>query len=93
VVTIRRDSIEIRDTGRGMTPERLAEVREAIARGRELKSNHGSWGRGLAIDVVQHLLPKLFPNALDGATLSIDSTLGVGTVVTIHYPKSIVAAG
>lgn len=90
VVTVRKDVIEVSDNGRGMTPERMAEVRQAIEHGHELVSVHGGTGRGLAIDVGQHLLPKLFPNAPDAATLTIDSTLGVGTKVTINYPPSIV---
>jgi signal transduction histidine kinase len=95
VVTVRDDSIEIWDNGIGMKPDRLIQLRQAIEKGQGIKSDHGGTGRGLAMDVGQNLLPKLFPNAPDrnSARLSIDSTYRVGTRLTIHFPPSVVAKG
>jgi hypothetical protein len=90
VVTVRANSTETRDNGPGTTSERLAEVRQAIKDGAQLESDHDGTGCSLAVDVGKHLLPKLFPGVSDTATLTIDSTLGVGWTVTIHYPESIV---
>lgn len=92
IVTVRADSIEISDNGSGTTPERLAEIRRAIANGIQLESDHGGTGRGLAVDVGQVYLRQLFPNASD-AMLTIDSTLGVGWTGTIHYPELIIRKG
>lgn len=71
------DNIEIKvvDNGAGMSEERLSELRAAIDHGEKV---------GFGLRTVDERLKLLFG---DEYGLSVDSTLGVGTTITIIIPK------
>ncbi len=86
VVTIDPDKVSVSDNGRGMTEARLALVREAMRTRNPIESDHGGTGRGL-IDVAS-IVPKLFTgDNMPPPTYELQSTLGVGTTFTIHFPQ------
>lgn len=75
----------VRDTGIGIPNDLLPRVTERFFRvdpGRSLVSG----GTGLGLAIVKHALQK------HGATLSIESQLGSGSVFTCHFPAERVAA-
>lgn len=69
--------IEVKDNGAGIVPERLEEIRRAMASGEELHQEHG--GVGLC-NVHQRL--RLFYGEASG--LEISSEAGVGTLCRIR---------
>lgn len=71
------DEIEIRvkDNGAGMDEERLSELRNAISYGEKV---------GFGLRTVHERIQLLFGESYG---LEVDSSQGVGTVVTIHIPK------
>lgn len=72
-------SVEIRDTGIGISDDDLAHVFDIFSRGKEPRANSGgSLGLGLA-------LVKQIVTDHDGS-IDVSSTLGVGTTVTIKLP-------
>jgi signal transduction histidine kinase len=74
-----RLSLLVRDTGIGIPPEALARVSEAFFQLRSgAARSHDGVGLGLT-------LAKAWAEA-HGATLAIDSTLGIGTSVTVTFP-------
>jgi two-component system heavy metal sensor histidine kinase CusS len=74
-------SIEVRDTGTGISASALPHVFDRFFRADPARSrNSGSVGLGLAI--VQQIA------FLHGGQVKIDSTLGVGTTVSILLPMS-----
>jgi signal transduction histidine kinase len=71
--------IAVTDRGRGMTPEQLANLDVPIGTERDLYQQHGQ-GLGLGLALVQRLA------ALYEGRLSITSTPGEGTTVTVRLP-------
>ncbi len=69
--------VEVRDEGQGIDPGDLPKVFEAFYRGRDRGR-----GTGLGLSVARRYVE------LWGGTLTIDSTLGVGTVVTFSLPSA-----
>ncbi|WP_455375347.1 ATP-binding protein [Kaarinaea lacus] len=70
---------EIADTGSGMSEECLKNLFVPFSRGKNSQSEKIS-GTGLGLAISRH-----FCNLLDGE-ISVQSTLGAGTVFTIHIP-------
>lgn len=69
--------VQVRDEGQGIDPADLPNVFEAFYRGRDRRR-----GTGLGLSVARHYVE------LWGGTLTIDSTRGVGTVVTFSLPSA-----
>lgn len=67
--------LEVRDTGPGMTPERLEAVRNFTAK---------PWGHGIGLKNIKERLEMAFG---DKCRFQIDSELGKGTAITILIPK------
>jgi two-component system phosphate regulon sensor histidine kinase PhoR len=72
-----RMEIEVRDTGRGMSPEERDHAFDRFYR-----AGNGGEGYGLGLAIAEEAIA-----ALDG-TLSLDSTPGVGTKVLIELPSA-----
>ena len=79
-------ALRVEDTGVGMTPDQIdrallpfVQVGSATAR-----QGHGCQGTGLGLPIVKAMVEQ------HGASLAIDSTPGVGTVVEIRFPDSLV---
>jgi signal transduction histidine kinase len=72
-------AIAIRDTGIGMTPEQIP---QALAPFRQIDSklSRKYEGTGLGLPLTKHLVE------LHGGTLSIESTINIGTTVTVFLP-------
>ncbi|MHB1218243.1 MAG: sensor histidine kinase [Alphaproteobacteria bacterium] len=72
--------IAIADEGRGIPPEQIARVLQPFQQGDDsLTREHG--GAGLGLSIAKRLMD------LQGGTLSIQSKLGVGTTVTLNFPR------
>lgn len=67
--------LEVRDTGRGMSPEVLAACTSAFY------TTDADSGTGLGLPTVQRLVEQA------GGRLQIDSELGRGTTVSLHLPQ------
>jgi anti-sigma regulatory factor (Ser/Thr protein kinase) len=72
--------ITIRDTGIGMSQDRLEEIRYALQNGDQIP-NRSRRTRGQGLALAFHTMQRL------GGHLSIDSTVGVGTTVSLVFPK------
>jgi signal transduction histidine kinase len=72
--------VRVRDRGRGIPPEDLARVFERFYRGSNVDVTTSGSGLGLA--VAQQIV------AQHGGAIEIDSAPGIGTVVTMHLPRS-----
>jgi signal transduction histidine kinase len=72
--------VRVRDRGRGIPPEDLARVFERFYRGSNVDVTTSGSGLGLA--VAQQIV------AQHGGAIEIDSAPGMGTVVTMHLPRS-----
>lgn len=81
-VTIGGDWIRVADTGYGMSPEELKRVFEPFYRA---KSGEGKRGSGIGLTIVQRLSERF------GWPVEIESQLGVGTQVTLRFPKAVPA--
>jgi PAS domain S-box-containing protein len=77
VVTL---TIIVRDTGQGMTEGQIQSLFDAYSRF-NMKANRFIEGTGLGMNIVYHLVQKM-----DG-DISVDSTPGVGTEVTVHLKQ------
>ena len=84
--------IEVKDSGLGMTAERLAQVRQSLQCRESARDGHGrntgssdDGGIGIGIANVHNRLQLLYH---DAATFTIDSQSGEGTVVRITIPAS-----
>jgi PAS domain S-box-containing protein len=71
-------TIAVADTGIGMAPEHLAKALERFGQIDSSLSRKYE-GTGLGLPLTKHLAE------LHGATLKIESTVGTGTTVTIHF--------
>jgi len=72
--------VEIADTGSGILPEDLPYIFEELYRGKNARHTPGS---GLGLASAQRLV------ALHGGTISVDSRLDQGTVMTIRLPLAL----
>lgn len=72
-------SISVADTGRGMTPDELEQCRNPFQRFRR-RDDPDAGGAGLGLAIASRLAEA------NGATLEIESAVGVGTTVSIMFP-------
>jgi two-component system sensor histidine kinase BaeS len=75
--------IVVEDTGSGISKEDLAHVFERFFRG-DRSRNRRSGGLGLGLPIAKDLVE------IEGGHLNIRSTVGVGTRVTVSYPRSVI---
>ena len=71
--------IQVRDTGIGIPPEILGRITDPFVQAKTAKQHQGS---GLGLAIVKALVE------LHGGSMTIESELGVGTVVTGIFPRS-----
>ena len=76
-------SIVVEDTGSGIPKEDLAHVFDRFFRG-DRSRNRRSGGLGLGLPIARDLVE------IEAGHLDIRSTVGVGTRVTVSYPRSVV---
>jgi len=77
-VTVGKDFIRVADTGIGMTPDDLKNIFQAFFRGKGAPRG----GHGVGLTIVKRLSDRF------NWPVDIDSVLGVGTTVTIHFPDA-----
>lgn len=84
-ITIRysKNEVVVEDTGAGISPEQLPYVFDRFYKADSMRPN-GS-GTGLGLTLAKHILEKLH-----GFRISISSTVGVGTQVTISQKAAAV---
>jgi signal transduction histidine kinase/HAMP domain-containing protein len=82
-ISARRDadgiSLSVRDTGSGMSAEHLPRIFERFYRVDAARSRHEG-GTGLGLAIVKHMIEA------HGGRVCAESTLGVGTTVTVVFP-------
>jgi len=71
-------TVEVSDTGRGMTPEEVEHVFERFYRAAEA----GQPGTGLGLAIVKSLVD------LQGGSIDVRSALGEGTTFTVRLPRA-----
>lgn len=74
-------TIDVTDTGVGIAPEHLPRVFERFYRVDPARTR-ASGGTGLGLSLVRHVVERA------GGTLSIASTVGQGTTVTVRLPRA-----
>jgi two-component system phosphate regulon sensor histidine kinase PhoR len=72
--------VSVRDTGSGIAPEHIPRLTERFYRVDAGRARDAG-GSGLGLAIVKHALQR------HGATLSIDSTEGVGSTFTCRFPR------
>jgi two-component system, OmpR family, phosphate regulon sensor histidine kinase PhoR len=75
----------VSDTGMGIPPEHLPRLTERFYRVDPGRSRT-TGGSGLGLAIVKHVLQR------HGATLEVQSALGVGSTFTCHFPLARIAA-
>jgi len=80
-VTVRRDRIEVADTGVGMSPEELGKAFDPFFRGGSQRKE----GQGIGLSIVRRISERY------GWPVQLDSEAGVGTTATISFPSVIPA--
>jgi two-component system, OmpR family, phosphate regulon sensor histidine kinase PhoR len=86
--TMREDngvSLAVGDTGSGIPPEHLPRIFERFYRADSGRSREAG-GTGLGLAIVRHLVEA------HGGRVGADSTVGVGTTVSIFFPEGATAA-
>ena len=78
LVTTERLRIEVRDTGRGISPEGIAQLFVPFSRLDE--TSHGIEGTGLGLVVSRRLVEAM------GGALGVDSQVGVGSMFWVELP-------
>jgi signal transduction histidine kinase len=78
IVAITPDGVVIRDTGVGMSPDRVAEMYQPFVRG----EGHRRGGHGVGLTIVRRLSDRF------GWPVTIGSQPGVGTTVEIRFPSA-----
>jgi signal transduction histidine kinase len=73
--------VEVRDTGIGVPPERLAAIFDAFEQG-DGSTSRRFGGTGLGLTISRSLCELL------GATLDVESEVGVGTTFTVRLPAA-----
>jgi len=74
----------VSDTGMGIPPEHIPRLTERFYRVDPGRSR-STGGSGLGLAIVKHVLQR------HGATLEVQSTLGVGSTFTCHFPAGRIA--
>ena len=77
VVTVRRDSVEVADSGVGMSPDELARVFEPFYRAGDGRKD----GQGIGLSIVRRLSERY------GWPVRLESEPGKGTTATISFPS------
>lgn len=72
--------IDVADTGRGIAPEQQAQLFQAFYQVDQSMTRQHMQGVGLGLSIVKQLV-----DLMEG-TISLESSLGVGTTFTIHLP-------
>jgi two-component system phosphate regulon sensor histidine kinase PhoR len=72
-------TIGVRDTGSGIAPEHLPRIFERFYRVDPGRSRDQG-GTGLGLAIVKHLVEA------HGGTVRAESTVGVGTTISVHFP-------
>lgn len=72
--------LTVADTGIGIEPEHRDRIFERFYRVDKSRSK-AVGGTGLGLSIVKHAA------LIHGATIDLDSTVGVGTVINVHFPK------
>jgi len=89
VVSTRREPggvwLEVRDTGSGIAPDHLPRIFERFYRPDEGRARTDG-GTGLGLAVVKHLVEA------HGGDVRAESTLGVGTAISVFFPHRIASA-
>jgi two-component system phosphate regulon sensor histidine kinase PhoR len=75
----------VSDTGMGIPPEHIPRLTERFYRV-DAGRSRATGGSGLGLAIVKHVLQR------HGATLEVQSTLGVGSTFSCHFPPERVAA-
>lgn len=75
--------VSIRDTGKGILPEDIPHVFDRFFRGK----NSGFQGSGLGLAIARKIVED------HAGHISIESAVGVGTVVTVSFPAAMEVAG
>lgn len=78
VVTVRRDSVEVADSGVGMSPDELARVFEPFYRAGDGRKD----GQGIGLSIVRRLSERY------GWPVRLESEPGKGTTATISFPSA-----
>jgi len=78
-------SLAVRDTGSGIPPEHLPRIFERFYRADSGRSRDAG-GTGLGLAIVRHLVEA------HGGTVRAESTVGVGTTVSVSFPGTPVTA-
>ena len=78
VVTVRRDSVQVADSGVGMSPDELARVFEPFYRAGDGRKD----GQGIGLSIVQRLSERY------GWPVRLESEPGKGTTATISFPSA-----
>ena len=74
--------IKVTDTGKGMTKEQVAALRDEYTRFHE-KTDHFTQGTGLGMSIVYNLVDLM------GGAVDVESELEAGTTVTVRLPQEI----
>lgn len=78
-------AVEVRDTGRGLTPAQMNQLFEPFNRlGAELEDIEGT---GIGLTIVHHLVERM------GGAIVVDSEPGVGSCFTVWLPAATAGAG
>ena len=75
----------VSDTGMGIPPEHIPRLTERFYRV-DAGRSRSTGGSGLGLAIVKHVLQR------HGATLEVQSTLGVGSTFTCHFPPERIKA-
>ena len=78
IVAITPDGVVIRDTGVGISPDRVAEMYQPFVRG----EGHRRGGHGVGLTIVRRLSDRF------GWPVTIGSQPGIGTTVEIRFPSA-----
>ncbi|OGT57759.1 MAG: two-component sensor histidine kinase [Gammaproteobacteria bacterium RIFCSPHIGHO2_12_FULL_63_22] len=78
VVTVRRDSVQVSDSGVGMSPDELARVFEPFYRAGDGRKD----GQGIGLSIVRRLSERY------GWPVRLESEPGKGTTATISFPSA-----
>lgn len=72
-------TVGVRDTGSGIAPQHLPRIFERFYRVDPGRSRDEG-GTGLGLSIVKHLVES------HGGTVKAESTVGVGTTISVHFP-------
>ena len=79
-VTLSGRSLSVADTGIGIPQEHQARIFERFYRV-DKSHSRATGGTGLGLSIVKHAAER------HGARITLESTLGVGTTMTVHFPE------